>query len=975
MPRYEGVSPVNQPPSATRGTRRRRLALRYPRAAAAIAAPLCLAISALVAPADAAVAQPAYHARPGSATRSAASSAATGSTITFPGLSASSYTVTLITGDQMRLASAGGGRYAVTAVPASGFSPAIAVHVHSRPGKPSSVQALPLAAEPLITSGQVDPGLFDVSYLAAHGDTGPKARIRLTLQYAGKSTAAALRTAAAALPSATVAATAPGRGEVTLTVAVARASAFWAALAGRPLGSPASLLTGGHLTGGVTRVWLTGHRTAAARPTAQDATPTVTITMTVTKKTGPLQGNDTTFTLSPMQLYGIQGSSAGKQYLVSPVCVDQNPCTTWRATFSVPMGIYYGFGFALWPAHASDAIPQIADVLAPQIDATGNTDVAIDLTTARHITVSTPRPTQPFGGFIGDNRALPDGESIFNPIVTNYGLAGDLWVATAAEDVTAGTFHFETAFDMGDPPITATVTTPSRLDLSPVYPRFETLGAPGGFTRFSGTHTVPVVDAADGQQADFAKIDARGKMVLLHLPTADTLEERDSRGEAQLTNALAAGAAGVLYDNSVLRWTPWWLGQQVPVHIPFAGIAPSEASALRSLLSQGPVTITVTDNGFTPYFYTLDFNNEGRVPSSLDYHVTSRQLATRHEIFSTSQQAVQQDSFAFRPDQNVAFNNSFDWLPGSSRITEYVGPTSPNLVWEINSAAGPVPPGEGFIDPVEVGLDYQVLGQRSDGTDGWFAEPAAPGAPEASFTQAQPGRFVTACANCREGDTFFPFVYDVSGASSSKTGDGFGWTVGSSDIHLYDASGNTIPPTSLSGAATYQLPPQQGRYKLVTQDAAGVSTTWDFTSAAPTADHTPPGTFCLPAIFVGSTDPCQADPLVYLRYNAVTDLSNSVTAPGTHRLQVTAYHQAPGGPPISALKLWISIDGGSTWQQLHTDRHGAGSYTAEYRVPAMSSTNGHISIMAQASDTRGDDITQIIRNAFSLTGSPTRAGR
>jgi PA domain len=980
---HEGEHLVNQPVPVKQATRRRRPA-RRPHSITAAVLPVALAVAALAAPASAAgAAPPGQHgqARLAASTRTLSGSApnTSGSAVRVPGLGAASATVTLISGDQVQLTSAGGGRYAVTAVPAPGSSPAVMVHTHSRPGKASTIQAMPLTAQGLVSTGQLDPGLFDVTYLAAHGDTGPGAQIPLTLQYASHPAAAILRADAGRLPGTRVVGTAQGSGEVTIDVAAAQASAFWAALTGRPRGTPAGVPASAHLTAGLTKVWLTSHHVAAATPPRpQDAGPMSTVTITVTKKTGPTfqesgcLGSTSLMKLClpVMGLLGVSGPGAGKTYLASPACADQNPCTTERFTFTVANGIYYAQGWGNWFQDPNTSMEpatswQWVDVLDPQINVAGDTSAAINVDAAQKITISTPRPTQSFGAWFGDNRELPDGQNYLDYATAGYPYL-NYWATPTTEPVTAGAFHFESGWDLGEPPMTAAITAPEHLELHPLYPDWYTPNAgTGRWTRFSGVQTYPVVDGGDGQQADFAKIDARGKLVLLRLPDFTTITNNTfTFWEDQLTNALAAGAAGVLYDQQYVG-VPWEEPQYSPVHIPIAGILPSEANTLRSLLSNGPVKITIADHGPVHYLYALNFYNEGRVPESLHYTVTSQQLTTREENFHTSQLVVDRWA-AFRPNENITSGTGYSTLATPARFTEYFGPESPDLMWD----RFPQGTNTGFR------YDFPVFAQHGgSGTDDWLAQPTAPGAPETPFTQAQPARFMQFCVNCRQGNTFLPFTYGVSGAGPSKPDGGFSWAVNSPDIHLYDAAGNAIPPTSFFGAASYQLPPQQGRYKFVTQEAAGMSTTWDFTSSAPATDHTPPGAIC-PATFVAhSADPCQADPLVYLRYNAFTDLSNSVTAPGIHRLQVTAYHEAPGGPPINGLTLWISTDGGTTWQQLHAVSQDGGSYIATYRVPALSSTNGHVSIKAQASDTGGDDITQTILNAYSLTAPPASAGR
>jgi hypothetical protein len=248
-----------------------------------------------------------------------------------------SYTVTLITGDQVRLTEAGAGRYAATAVTGKGPAAQADFEAQGNPNGLTSLQAVPDEASALISTGQLDQGLFDVAWLAAHGDTGPNARIPVTIRYASRP-AAALHRQAARLPGATVLATVPGSGEVKVSVA-----------------------------GGAAQVWLTGHQTpASASPRPQDGQPLYTVTETITRKTGPVDfycgplsgpGGDFVTTICPnifpFRLWGVAG--AGQEHGYRPndmTCATLTPakpypvCTAWQVTFSVPAGVYAAHDYA-----------------------------------------------------------------------------------------------------------------------------------------------------------------------------------------------------------------------------------------------------------------------------------------------------------------------------------------------------------------------------------------------------------------------------------------------------------------------------------------------------------------------------------------------------------------------------------------------------------------------------------------------------
>lgn len=105
------------------------------------------------------------------------------------------------------------------------------------------------------------------------------------------------------------------------------------------------------------------------------------------------------------------------------------------------------------------------------------------------------------------------------------------------------------------------------------------------------------------------------------------------------------------------------------------------------------------------------------------------------------------------------------------------------------------------------------------------------------------------------------------------------------------------------------------------------------------------------------------------RYDAGLSLANTVSAPGSHQLQVTAYYQAADHPAITGLKLWTSTDGGVTWHAAVISGSQDGSFTASYTVPALRQTDGYVSIKATAQDAAGGDISQTIDRAYQLVAA------
>ena len=953
------------PARSAAAARWRRPSPRF-RLLALTVAPLALAGAVAAGPA----AKPAHRAssRPGAAV---AASAGALRPVHLPGLHARSYAVTLITGAKVTLSSVGGGRYTATSTPVPGPGWAVDITAQGTAAHLSSLQAVPEDARPLISTGRIDPGLFDVLYLARHGDTGTGGRIPVIIRHAG------LGSALAHLPG-VVATARPASGELEVSVAASRATAFWAAITTRSAAAhgPAGLADG------ATQLSLAGHD-AAAQPSRAPASgqPLYPVTELVTRSTGPLQYSICDgaavhlFCAAPF-LLGVAGPALGQGFSPQETCLKLRPakpypvCDTLKFSYRAPAGVYFagGNGGMVTGDNSDHTLENaVVELDVPQFTVAGPTTIRLNANDAKPVSVTTPLPTSDYGvpDSLESTRVLPDGT--WSSSVTEAAYGDNNWWAVpsrAGQRATIGSYSFMPDVSLGRPPVTAFVTGPTHLALHPLYPMYSetyrnSLAHPN---RFTGLQTLPLVNAGKGTAADFRRVDARGKLAMVRAVDGWVLPQ-------QLVNADHAHAAGVLVDGAssggYVNALPVYLytnksEPRVPRNMPFAEIDPQQAAALTRLLAHGTVHVTIDDTGQSPYAYFLSFNQEAQVPGSLQHTVTSRQLATVNASYHHAAPVGMAESpAAFPPDIFFAGGNSVVFA-GPVTQREYYGPVSPETVWWLTPE----------IPEEAAGLPTLALfGRPGSETRNWDESPTALGAVafDRRVNQAQPGKYPQYCAGCRQGNILYPVFWLASGANPGAEVDVGGFAPGS--IHLYSQAGQQIKPILFAGVVTYKLPPQPAGYRLVTHFGS-TSTAWRFTSAAPRRDETPPGTLCLGAAAGVSAAACGAAPLVFLRYNAYTSLTDSVTAPGVHRLAITGYHQAPGAPRIASLKLWISTNGGQRWRSVTAaGRHG--TYQAFYTVPALADTNGYISIKAQAADAAGNTVAQTILNAYPLSARRT----
>lgn len=893
---------------------------RMPRWLAA-AAPVALLSATLALPAAASVGR---H-----ATAPAAPASALGTT-----------SVTLITGDTVRLTSTGAGRY--TAVPGGGNAAAIAFEdTGNRTAGVRAVYAIPADAAALVTDGSLDRNLFDVTWLADHGAAaGPD----VVVQYAGHPTSAWLLEHGAALAGARVTGVSPQAGTVTVQVSPGRTSEFWAALSGqRHVWTPGTGPLNPRLAGGISRAWLAGHQSLGARQFAGQAL--YTVTETITRKNGIVS-------LLP-DLLGVSG--AGADTLTSPVtrgCVTST-CSVFQLTFRVPEGVYEADDPEGVFVDLSDITYNWIDLTVPQFAVTGDTNISIDANNAREITISTPRPSVAYTATTDHDRTLADGTFYSDSLTPLVFGAENLWVVPTTQPVTIGSFHYDSNWTLGSPPLTMSALGSKGFTLHPMYVDYNNhrTWVQPNFLRFSGHQVRDLVAAGTGTKQDFSKVNARGKLVLLKVNPGDWC----GVWPWQLQNARQAGAAGILFDPRDPTQGGGICPQSLLIEykgdgeLPWVRVPAPEAAKLDSLLAAGPVRISLTDGGQSPYIYNLKFFMEGRVSGSGHYTVTDRNLAQIDGHYHAAVKApVELATFGFRPNVDFLATTPYGFLAPFS-MREYYGPVNPDVLWYRFN-------GYNLVNP-RYELRYDVFATASTSSNDWWAAPLVPGTStvSAQAAQARPNMGEDQCSVCTQDGFLLPSFALVSGANP-RMGEEF--TPDSS--RLFTGSGAQVPATTDHNWPAFPLPAKPAWYRLVT-NYKNTSTSWKFKSAPQSANTAPAVQPCIGTIMHFSTGPCAAQPLIFLRYDASTSLSNTVTAPGTHTIQVTPYYQAVKAPARSTgLRLWTSTDGGKTWQAATVHLNADGSYTAGYRVAQP----GSVSIKAQATDSAGDTVTQIIRNAY-----------
>ena len=891
-------------------------------------------------------------------------------------------TVTLLTGQQVTVSSDPSGRVTVTPSGAGGVRaaellsadgptrpPELAVTGFEEPGKPTVLSAVPPSATALVDSGAIDRALFDLNTLATRGFG--VASTPVTVHFDGVTTAAESKQSAEALPASTYVPGTATSGRATVAVPVATSKTFWDAVTKPHAFDPASPegQVWAHnregaprdLADGLAGLTLDGAPLASA---PASVTPNYQLTVRVHASEDPARwargeelGIDLTTASAP--LIGVTGPSAGSLVNPSFSCLGSKPvCGTVVLTYSVPAGVYYLAGRF---QDTRDTILSTTFFEEPEVAVFGNRVIDLNMDDGIWIAPRTPKASDLAGYGISMRRSLPDGRTVYN-LSTRYGELGTGYsLAPTQNSARTGAYNMKITHEWHEPYVT--LTTDRGLDLKARYPLMDF--APGSpypmRPELSLRDTrLGIVDAGTGTAADFAAIDAKGKLVVLG-PNPDQVVPCGVELQV-MKRAIAAGAAGVVFDPRTDRYPTGVCNVFLEVHIvegkvlapipdlPLMSIQPDEARQLRKQLTERKVAVRVDSPGQAAmgYIYELTNHFSGGVPSSIDQTVTSDALATRQTTLRDtagrgSLLAVQSWYPEFMLSMNWAFGLFPTTTPGR-RLTEYLS-VSRDAKWQRRWG----------------GETAEEIVTRNDARpETWFAKPQSLGPHE---VPSERGTWTdwALCSFCRAGDELSPFTEIGSPEGSHLVQTGL-----LPAMVLTDAQGQQIPLTSSSqGVPRFQLPPQTQRYILVSTMPAGDRFEWQFTSGNVSGEHKPVGTYCANEI-LGLGVCGAAQPLIYLRYAAPLDDANTAAAATRHKVTITPYHQEHDAPGIRQVATQVSFDGGTTWTPASMKPLKNGSWTATFAVPPLAETNGFVTLRTTASDDADNTTDQLRPHAYRL---------
>ncbi|WP_053203489.1 S8 family serine peptidase [Jiangella muralis] len=412
-----------------------------------------------------------------------------------------------------------------------------------------------------------------------------------------------------------------------------------------------------------------------------------------------------------------------------------------KATVELPRGDYTVATQIGW--YDANGESNIWLPLEPQAQLDGDTTVRFDLAEAARLGASTDQPAEAYGRWLRYERTgAGDAWSLRAelPGATGATSATSFWM-TPTDPVDAGTLELTSQQVLG-PPLLSMQTLGARpLTLRPRY-RSADITVP----KLDTVRPFPVVDAGSGTPEEQAGADVAGALVLIS--PDDLCTPGCASGLADRVSAAAqAGAAGVLVTGPLARPV---LGA-TPLALPVATLPPADGAALAAELDQRPVRVRLGGDPSVPSLTLVTHTETGAVPADLDYEVADEELAVvHHDLHLDAADGTATRRLLWWVGRDKA---ELPYVTAPRRLTVRVGPADPGIVHTIELQDDDNSDGGLYLEDTR-----QVFGAAGPYEVAWNSGPLVPG-PATRPTGDGLTSALSACAGCRLGDVFLPFMY------------------------------------------------------------------------------------------------------------------------------------------------------------------------------------------------------------------------
>ncbi|MER6106003.1 S8 family serine peptidase [Streptomyces sp. NPDC001832] len=544
--------------------------------------------------------------------------------------------------------------------------------------------------------------------------------------------------------------------------------------------------------------------------TAQDSAGTLLGSSRISSYVEPIRHDLTIKVIPPAGATDVSYGSA----LIVPV--DEDKLNLYEKPLTVPGGetikarVFSGTVTAALGVTWRDSAGELhkAAPMVPEAEVNGATTVELDLRKVKPIRVNTPERTETYTALFKTQRSSVDGDwGITASLATEYGPGEPHWWALPTTgEVSLGTLDFFSRHVLVPPSVTMKVTgNGDSFDLDARYATPDTTinggnqkwtkdGKPvttlvrSTIPRLPANGQKPVVYAGTGSAEELAKVDAKGALVLLK-PTDICKTTCDfNKLRERVTAAAAAGAVGVLVTGetervALLKYESFrqYKCENGPdtcppvdpyAALPIVTVPPAQAATLIQRIEGGAksgIRIELGGSREVSKAYALAFDSPGRVPGNLPYQVQSRDLdRVDHRLHADKPGAIPHFSWNRMTKSGPVTEESMLPKPDSQRqFTTLVGPRNDNAIdrFEMSARDYLAPSVASPSGPAET----QDLALGKKNTIEWNEGPSLPGAaPQVRTKSGFTADTGLPCAGCREGDRFWPTLYQTSGGGGRQ---------------------------------------------------------------------------------------------------------------------------------------------------------------------------------------------------------------
>lgn len=576
----------------------------------------------------------------------------------------------------------------------------------------------------------------------------------------------------------------------------------------------------------------------------------------------------------------------------------------------VPAGRYRVIGQVLDGGWNIDALTTFA---VPATDVTKDTEVSVDATNAKPVTVSVDDPTARAdytNGGTGVVSTVHGQNGYWGTSVILGGGPTQPMYALGSPEIEGVAFAHVSQWQL--PWTTVAVTGPNGYEIGLVYEQSR--------EGWRGSVTGALVDVGD---ASGDPGDLHGKVPLLATYSPPSDEEMARR----IQMLKDRGAQVVLAFNYV---------DDLSI-LPVAQLFGSrDIDRLRASLAQGPVEVHVEGRRDSPYSYLNAATVSGHVPDGYDFRFEKAKMGRVDGTFASLKQGDDWNRLIMTADSDqlaAGFEVNTRWP--QKRVDYY----SPGFTWQSYTAIG--------FDPATFASSgYEVTSpvNMKAGERRTMCMYCAPFGPELAHLQPDQQTGKPLPWAYRQGDKL-TFEVPMFGSADPATFTFMDPT--NTGTTVLSSGGREIGRNDAPGRGVFDIPRGAGRYKLVSE-AAKTGPEWPL-SVRTRAEWT------------FATTPSaerKALPLLDVRWNLPLDGNNTGSAMTGF---VTAVPQEGAArTPVRQLSAEVSFDDGASWQRVRTVADGS-----RWKV-ALPGGSGFASLRATAVDAAGNSVTETVIRAYRV---------